>query len=258
MSIRNTGCAAILVLFAAGCASAPQYAPITPLPAGSRVNLTVEVPELASPDAKDGSESVGGMAARGAGVGAGAGAVAGLEGSLACGPFVVLCAPIAAVAGAGVGAVIGTVGGAAKGTAVALPAEKAKAVESIIDSTLAETDIAALLEDEFLAHNEDRWQLVSEGATNSVTIGIDALYLQQATGDELAVELQSYVRMRYGPNEDQQTKKIIFRSTSDRYHVDHWIEDDGNALRREIIRSFAEVTRQMNAALVQQPQDGGH
>ena len=202
------------------------------------------------PDAEDGSESVGRNAAAGAGGGAAAGAMVGLEASLDCGVYVLFCAPVFAAMGAAVGTVAGTVYGVSKGAARALPKEKATAVESIIETTLAETNIAGLLEDEFRRNNAGRWRLAAGSSPTTLTIGIDALYLEQATGDELAVELHSFARIRYGAGESDQTKKILFRWSSEKHHVDHWIAEDGRALRSEIARSFAEVTRQMNAALV--------
>lgn len=211
--MKATLCAAIFAAFTAGCGSTSPYAAVSAIPIGSRVNPVIELPGLEPADVA--VESAGTGAATGAVGGAAGGAMAGLGASLECGMFFWICAPALMVAGAVGGTVAGTVYGAEAGADLTLPEEKAMAVESIMDSPVAETNIAALFEEEFRRHNAGRWQLDDKGSAATLTIGIDALYLQQSKGDGLAVELQSYARIRYGPSESEQTKKIIFRSTSD-------------------------------------------
>lgn len=240
----------VLVLFAAGCASTPNYVPVSSIPAGSRVHLVIELPQVEPPDAEDGSESVGRNVAAGAAGGAAVGAAEGLKASLECGKYVVFCAPVMLIVGAAAGTVAGTTYGVIKGSRLALPAEKAEAIESIINATIAESDFAALIEQDFVRNNAGRWQFATAGAPATVTIGIEALYLKQSTDDNLSIELQSYAQIQYGANASNRTKRILFQKSSDEHHVDHWIADNGAALRTEIVSGIAEVTRQMNSALV--------
>lgn len=242
------GSAALLVIVA-GCASAPEYAPIARLKDGTDIQLTIAVSDVQVPDALGGGESIGKRAGQGAGVGAGAGAASGLQASVYCGPFVLACAPFMAVFGAGAGAVLGTVGGGAVGAVLALPAEKAQAVEAVIADLVATTDFEQTLREEFIQRNSSGWNLVESERVPELIVGIEGLYLQQYAGNELSVEVVNSVVIAYGPGESQRTKRILYRYSSERAHVDAWVDADGAALKEEIRQGFGENVRRINASL---------
>ena len=233
-----------------GCASAPRHAALTPVPPGSEVRLEIDVLAVASPDAMDAGEAMGRGAALGAGGGFAGGVAAGLEASIMCGPLFYICAPAAAVAAAGA-AVVGGVGGGVHGAVIALPADKASALEGYIADYLSNKNILDVMRNDFAQRQQGRWQLVDSSANTVVTLGVESLGLDQFAGDELMIRLTSYLRVRYGSGEHEVTKRMLVNAESGRHHVDHWIADNGANLEAELNAVLAENSRQIVAVLSQ-------
>ena len=243
-------CAAVVLscLLLSGCAT---NAPLRSIPAGSRIQVLVSVPEVESPEALDTAEALGVGALGGAGAGLGAGAVAGLEASVVCGPMIIYCAPILMMMGGAAGAVVGGVGGSVMAATVALPHDKAAELERLIEDYVAAEDIPANLLRDFDKRQNGRWTVVDSHADTVVTLGIEDLRFVQFGRDELLVRLTSNVVVRYGPQDADVTKRILVVATSARHHVDHWIADDGANLRAGLDAAFAENSRQLVGALSQ-------
>lgn len=239
----------------AGCASTPRQAPLTPIPPNSQIRVAINVLDVESPNAWDAGEAVGRGAAAGAGVGFGGGAVAGLELSIACGPYFYICASMAVVGAAGAAAV-GAVGGSAYGASIALPAEKANALEGLIDEYLSNKNILEIMRNDFAQRQQGRWQLVESSSGPIVTLGVEALGLDQFAGDELMIRMTSFLRVRYGPGEHEVTKRMLVKAQSDRHHVDYWIADSGANLEAELNAVLAENSRQIVAVLSQPLRNG--
>lgn len=234
----------------AGCAAAPRHAPLTPIPPGNQIRVVIDVLDVESPDAWDTGEAMGRGAAAGAGGAFVGGAVVGLEFTIACGPLFYICAPLAAVGAAGAAAV-GGVGGSIHGAAIALPAEKANALEGLIKEYLSNKDILDVMRNDFAQRQQGRWQLVESSSAPVVELGVEALGLDQFAGDELMIRMTSYLRVRYGPDEREVTKRMLVNAKSERHHVDYWIADSGANLEAELNAVLAENSRQIVAVLSQ-------
>ncbi len=225
------------------CAGAPTTAlrPVTP---GTSINVDVVLPEIETPNALNAGESTG----RYMGGGSAYGAVAGLQLSVeGCGPLFFACAPFAVPAGA----VVGAVAGGTYGAAVALPAEKARALESIVSDYVATADISDDLRQEFLRQQAGRWVTNDDVAEVTVTLGIERLRFEQSTGDELLIRLTSNLVVQYGPDGNNVTKRILLNAETGKHHIDYWIDNDGANTRAGLAEVFAENSRQIVAVLSQ-------
>ena len=243
---------ALLVgLVLSGCASQPKFAPLQRLPEGQTLQLLVSVPPIEAAKVDGDAESVGKGAAVGAGGGAAAGATVGLAESLWCGPYILFCAPVFALVGAGGGAIVGGIAGGVGGAIQGLPAEKAAALESIIAVTVAELDVEQTIRHEFDNNNRDFWHVSQSPVTPQLSFAVEAIFVEQFGKNELSLQTITSLVVRYSANETDSTKRILFKFTSDRYHVDHWIARDGANLRQAVNGGLAESVRQAVAALRQ-------
>ena len=239
----------------AGCASKPRYTELTPVPPGSRIQVVIDLLEVESPDAMDAGEAMSRGAALGTVGGLAGGIAGGLEASIMCGPLFYVCAPAMAVAAVGAAAV-GGVGGSVHGAIIALPAEKAGALEGLIRDYLGSKNILDVMRGDFAQRQQGRWQLVESSTDTVVTLGVESLRLDQFAGDELMIRLTSYLRVRYGPDEHEVTKRMLLNAASKRHHVDYWIANGGANLEAELNAVLAENSRQIVAVLSQRLRGG--
>lgn len=224
----------ILVLSLAACAGQPQYATLRAVPSGASIHVIVTQPDIEAPDAQSAGESVGRGAASGAGMGAGAGAEAGLQGSIACGPFIIFCAPLFAISGAAIGAIGGSIVGSVDAAIDALPEEKAQALEAMMSTTLEETDLAETLQNAFAQQSGKRWTIAEGEGNPEITLGLNTLYIEQSSEDNLSLQMSASMVVRYGPGDSDATRTYLYKYASERHHVDYWLQDEGGNFRAEV------------------------
>jgi hypothetical protein len=242
----------ICSLLLAGCATVPKNTSLRPIPRDSEIRVVVNVVGIVPPDAKDTSEAIGDGASSYAAKGFAEGATGGFEGSVeACTVFFFVCAPVFMIAGGAVGAAIGGVVGSVHGAKIALPEDKADALETLIQNYLESEQIPANLSNEFNRQQNGRWQVVESETNVVVTLGVETLMFGQFSDDELSIRLTSNLVVRYGPETTDATKRILLNAESEQHHVDHWIANEGANLKAGMDAVFAENSRQVIAVLSQ-------
>lgn len=243
----------ILALSLAACASRPQYATLQAVPSGASIHVIATQPDIEAPDAQAAGESVGSGAASGAGLGASAGLEVGLQGSIICGPFIIVCLPLFAISAAAIGAIGGSIVGSIGGAIVALPEEKAQALEVIMSTTLEEMDLAETLENQFARQSGERWTITEAEGNLEITLGLNTLYIEQFSGDNLSLQMSSSMVVRYGPGDSDATKTYLYRYSSERHHVDYWLQDEGGNFRAEVSAAFEDNVGLMIQTLERPP-----
>lgn len=234
-----------------GCASQPDYASFRAIPAGTVVQVNASETRADMPNVRSTGESAGKYATVGMGKGAAGGAAAGFQIGLACGPFVIICGPVLAIAGAGAGIVIGGIGGSIVGAVKGLPKEKADAFEAIIESTLAENDPSQALRDKFAALGSEQWTIADPGSADvspeaTVTINLGAFWLQQFKDNELEVHIQSTMAIHYGADK---TRTFLFNYQSETRNIDEWIDTQDKVFEQEVNKAYAAATQEMITTL---------
>ena len=242
---KSATCLMLLVALAlTACASQPKT--LAPIPHDAELKVVVEpVDELPQPSATDGSTSaanvLGGTAA-GAGAGAASGALAGLG----CGPWAVICSPAGAIAGAMGGGLFGLGFGSYRAVQLALPAEKAHALDAVIAATYTAANFETLLQQEF--HAQSHWSL-NDDAPVEVALSLDQIALEKQYDDFIVVTVVTSVRVIDTSGAKKRVRERSFPISSSARHVDEWIEDDGAgfrlAIRDGISRSVFYMTQEM-------------
>ena len=246
MSTGTARCFSTLAIAAAlsACAGNPSTAELRPIEPGSTLTVTVNLPELKTPNALDAAEATG----KGAGEGAVYGMGIGFEGSFhTCGPFFFICAPFTMAIGGASGAVIG----GAYGASTALPAEEARQLEAIVRDYVVSEDIALNLRNDFVQQQDGRWEIVEVEGDVSVILGVEKLAFEQRPGGQLAILLTSNLVIRYGPEDSDVTKRLLLNARTESYPVDHWVADDGANTLSGLGEVFTENSRQIVAILSQ-------
>ena len=237
-------------LLLAGCSTVPKNTSLRPIPRGSEIRVVVHVPGIVPPDAKDISEAIGEGASAHAAKGFKGGASSGFEGSFeACNVFFFVCAPVFSIAGGVVGAAVGGVVGTVHGANIALPEDRADALETLIQNYLESEHISANLLNEFNRQQNGRWQVVDSETGIVVTLGVETLRFAQFPNDELSIHLTSNLVVRYGPETTDATKRMLLNAESEQHHVDYWIANEGANLKTSLNAIFAENSRQVIAVL---------
>jgi hypothetical protein len=252
MSRDITVTLSICTLLLASCAAVPKNTLLRPIPRDSEIRVVVNVPGIVPPDAKDTSEAIGDGASSYALEGFAGGAAEGFEGSVeACNVLFFVCAPVLVIAGGVVGAAVGGVVGTVHGVNIALPEDKADALETLIQNCLESEHIPANLLNEFNRQQNGRWQVVDSETGVVVTLGVEVLRFAQFPDDELSIRLTSNLVVRYGPETTNTTKRMLLNAESEQHHVDHWIANEGANLKMGLNAVFAENSRQVIAVLSQ-------
>ena len=149
------------------------------------------------------------------------------------------------------GMVIGGVAGGIKGANIALPDDKAVAVEKLINNYLNSEDIPTNLFNQFNRLQNGRWQIVDSETDIVVTLGVENLLFTQFSDEELAISLTSSLVVSYGPESTDVTKRILLNSETEKYHVDHWIANSGANLKTGLDAAFEENSHQVIDVLSQ-------
>lgn len=243
---------ALILLAAAltGCAS-QDYASFRAIPAGTVVQVNTSETRADMPNVRSTGESAGRYAAVGMGKGAAGGAAVGFQIGLACGPFVIICGPVLAIAGAGAGIVVGGIGGSIVGAVKGLPKEKADAFEALIESTMAENDPSQALRDKFAALGGEHWTIADPDSADvtpdaTVTIDLGAFWLQQFKDNELELHIQSTMAINYGADK---TRTFLFNYQSKTRNIDEWIDTQNKVFEQEVNKAYAAATQEMITTL---------
>jgi hypothetical protein len=226
MKNRNPAAIVLVALLASACAT-PR---LGPLPPGERISADVE-PDRYGAQARLGlvNDNMG----KGAGAGATAGAVIGVIGSLTCGPFFFICAPLLGGVATGAGALLGT----AVGSGLGLPADTE---EQLLARTRAygdsmRTELVATVR----RRVQERWTLVESPAPIRVRVSLDQVSLA-VTGDTVALVLRSTVAFdRDGPRAGVEKRAYHHRSLP--AHANAWTQDDGARIDEALRKAYAEV-----------------
>jgi len=222
--------------------------PVQPVADGTLIQVNTPESKLRNPNARSGG-AVGKGAAQGAGMGAGAGAAGGFVGSLACGPFFIICAPVLAGSGAVIGLAVGATAGTVVGATLALPKEKADALDVIIEEIFEDASHSRTLRSEFEDQGGDYWTISADAGDIEVTLELNSFFIEQFKDDHLALRMSSTMIVRYGPERGQTADKVVFTYNGSRRHIDDFLENDGENFRIEVRDAFAYNVRQMVAAL---------
>lgn len=241
---RATSSVALLAATAliSACASTSKstHATLQSIPLGSSIRVVAVEPEIETPDARTAGETVAKGTAAGAAAGAAVGAATyGVIVALGCGSFVVICGPIMLVTGVASGAIAGAAAFGIETAMLALPKEKAEALEAVMADTIAGLSVSQMLVQEFTEQSGNRWTVTDAEVPTEITLGIEGLFVDQGKDDQLVVKLVNSMVISYGPGELDTTKRILFTYVSERHHVDHWIEKDGANFQTAIYEGFA-------------------
>jgi len=238
--------AAVLI---SACAGTPTNSALPSIPLGESIHVVGAVTEIAIPNARTARENVASGAAGGAAGGAVMGAGAGVMAGFACGPLFVICSPVGLVGGAAGGAIFGAAVGGISNAMLALPKEKADALELIMAETIHDLSGSQTLVDQFKILSNDHWSVTDAGASTELTLGIEELSIDQGKNDMLVVKLINSIRVSYGTDERDTTRLILYTFVSEWHHIDHWIVDDGAnfeaVIQKGLAANLADMIREL-------------
>lgn len=245
---RVTGIGVVLATAVLICACAstesrkPTHSTLRTIPLGSTVQVIGLQPQIEIPDARTAGETVA-MGAAGTAI---EGAAAGFEAGLECGPYFVICSALGMAGGAVFGAAVGGIDAGS----VALPKEKAEALEQIMYSAVVDVDIPKALVERFKIEAGGLWTMTETAAPISITLGVEGLYISQRTNDRVVVQLTNSMVISYGSGALDTTKRVLFSHASAEHHVDHWIADNGTNFRAGVREAFASNMEDMIKLMV--------
>ena len=248
---RTTRFLAVLVIAAltSACAGTPTNTAVQSVPRGDTITVVGVISELETPNARTAGENIAGGAATGAAGGAVMGAGAGFMMGFACGPLFLVCSPAGLVGGAAGGAIFGAAVGGISKAMLALPKEKAEALEILMAETINDLSGSQTLVDEFKMQSDNRWSLLDAGASTEITLGIEEFSIDQGKDDTLVLKIVNSMIVTYGPGEFDTIETILYTYVSGRHHIDHWVENDGANFRAEVHAGFAANIADMINAL---------
>jgi hypothetical protein len=164
--------------------------------------------------------------------------------SLACGPFVLFCAPMFAIAGAGAGVIVGSVAGTVNGVITGLPAEKAKQFNATVTATIDEALLHQQLHQRFVTAANPHWT-IDAGATNRVDLQIKGLRFEQMKDDHLKLVMCASTRVK----SPRRTRTWYFKFNGASEHVDTWLSDDGALMQQAVDTGMEHLAGDMVEAL---------
>ena len=189
----------------------------------------------------------GGNVGRATGAGAGGGALMGVAAGFECGPFFVICSPIAAVVGAVGGAVIA-------GTAEAvttLPDGQGETLNTVTDDVLGKFDPAdalrAVAEDAVRAHGK---RVARSDGQATLSIEINMLHWVIGSGNTVRPRAMVSATMRWP---DGVITKNYARDGA-RLTVAEWVADSGAPIERGLEALFSELAEQIMTDLDAEPE----
>ena len=238
--IRRSIAIALLASLAGGCASAPT---IARLGDGESVQLVVA-----------GAPSHGDIAIRNAslgknvGTGASTGSVAGGLWGLACGPFAILCVPVAA----GIGAIAGSAGGAVVGATASLSDEQAAQLRGRLTRWLASHDLVERLRTNVVERARRHWNLASDPPRYVLSIELGNVELTSTRDEQVGLLLRAHASLqRTGAPPAEAAAEQDFECTAPSGKLAIWLDEGsdfvdtvlGNCTQQLAAQLVAEVAR---------------
>ena len=244
----NTRIPTLIAIAALASACATQPAPLPPIPDGATLRFEVVGPAtFDEPSASNGGTTAANMAGGTAG-GVGLGAAYGAYLGLSCGPLLVVCSPVMAVGGAMGGAIAGLGIGTVEAMRLAIPGEKADAMNAVIERTFADFDFVGTLDAEIRARAGGRWQYSSLAPVN-LTVSITGVDLDKHPGDRLSVRVMTVLEIvdQSGAETRSERRRIVGESPA--RHVDEWLDADGELFAMELESTIARAARELIVSL---------
>ncbi len=230
MPVR-TFCILIIAIMASACASQPK--PLQTIPDGARVDFEVVEPEhLGRPSASNAGSNAANMAG-GTAAGMGMGAAYGAAAGLACGPMLIICSPAGAIAGAMGGGIFGLGFGTYHAAKLAIPADKADAMNTVVERTFSDFDFAAALDAEFRGRASGRW-IYADDALVDVRISLVRIGLHKHENDHLSVSMVATLQVVDRSGDRERVEERMYATESLPKHVDTWTDGDGEEFRLAI------------------------
>ena len=231
--IKHIVSVALPLILLSACASNPA-----PLKFQSGQSINLKPPSVQHIDlqlqSKSGAVASGvALGAAGAVGGAAVGGVGGAIFGLGCGPLFIVCSPLFAAVGAGG---VGAMGGAAgvgyggKGwTSGDKGAQFNAHTESGFDQATLEAGLHARISNALGEH----W-MPDPSSSNVVMIDVTSLRFEQMPRQRIRLNLDAEMTAVI----DGRTQTFHIRLRGPERHIDHWLQDDGAALRQELNAEF--------------------
>lgn len=219
-----------------GCAAAPS---LRPIPAGQAVSFSV----VANANYLEHLDVRNTALGDGMSVGVGTGGVLGGLWGLSCGPFAVLCVPLAA----SLGILTGAAAGAAVGATGGLSQEKTAQVKERL-LRLEQThpllpELRRNLADRALRH----WTAGADGAANVVTVELQPLQVATTRDERLSFVMRVVVRQRDSvANGVAEPQQKTYEYTSPFGSMAVWMDPQSDFLDT----SFASASQQIAAQVI--------
>ena len=228
MSLRLLMLMLVVLGHLAACVSQPR--PLKTVPDGTSLAYSVIEPDhLHQPAASNATTSALNMAG-GAAAGIGAGAAYGAYAGLGCGPMLIICSPAGAVAGAMGGGIFGLGVGTYQAAKLLLPANKAAAMNAVIEDTFAEFPFSSALDAEFRSRATSRWRF-DDAAAVELSLSLVRVELKKHADDHLSVRLVTKLVIADRSGHRERIDERLFPTESLPRHVDTWLDNDGAAFR---------------------------
>jgi hypothetical protein len=235
--VLSTALCSLIILLGA-CQQSFQSRDITSqIPPENTVEIvldqTVEVSTALSSD-RFRRESVSEMASIGAG--------AGLLTSFACGPLFIVCvAPLA-----GVGGIIGA-GAAGVYTGFSdFSEEDAENLAESLASIAGSVNPSEHFMTSFMESANGNWQIVSQNADASITIGLNSINLSRITPTTFAIETEGYLSdgtIPFGRTMD--VYKYVFTNLGPERELSEFLDQNGEELKTEIEQGIEDLVSKM-------------
>ncbi len=236
-----------IALLGTGCATVPTSADIPDIPPGTRVQLSVVIPEWQSPNTLTNTEGVMLLGAGGAAAGAVSGAAVGIGASVICGPAAFFCAAVTVPAGMLTGGIVGLGVGASEGASKGLPKDDAKALESAAEAAQLTHTHPALLASTFKHYADNFWITTTDNTDVKITLAVAPLRIKQEKRGLVRFETAVSALVDYGDGKKPRTYTFP-RMTSLR-SVNSLLDDDGALTDRSVGEMYEHGIRHVVAGL---------
>ena len=235
---RRSICAGLVLGLLPGCATPP---PLTPLRNGVTVSFTVVRAEGSGGELSVSNQALGsGMA-----VGAGSGAVIGGLWGLVCGPWAVLCIPLAATAGAGAGTAVG----AAVGLTGALSKDKAAQLRDRMVRAQRTHDPLDDLRRHVAEKARRYWKLDVDPPAFVVTIQLQDIQLTSTRDEQVGFWLEAHVSVRPAGQPPASTLERAYRYAGPVSPLAVWLDNDSDFVDTSLSNAHSQIASQIVAEL---------
>ncbi len=235
---RRSLCAGLVLSLLPACATPPR---LSSLRSGLAVAFVVVKAEGSGGELSVSNKALGsGMAA-----GAGSGAVIGGLWGLVCGPWAVLCIPLAATAGAGAGTAVG----AAVGLTGALSKDKAAQLRG----RMARAQRAHDPLDELRRHVAEKarryWKLDIDPPAFVVTIQLQDIQLTSTRDEQVGFWLEALVSVRPAGQPPASTLEKAYRYAGPVSPLAVWLDNDSDFVESSLSNAHNQIASQIVAEL---------